>query len=282
MKSLPPPNETEITLSDRTPIQYGEAPMLDLSRFSKGADMAYLTQTAMDFAHSQNWSNHTLGELYDALLESTGSTLPDAIEGASNELVDYWKKACKNQIDYLLYLYCDPLNKWPLDRSISECIRYSRGMKLNASTSQTLFTLYLNVYFNKYISAEISRLEEVARQNPSLSFDMVVDHFITTLVYEGIADQNPGCYLGFEALSIVPEGRKQSFRNIRNDILQAKSLGDRELMFRSIFLLMTYFAGSAYRRVHDAVTTILGISMANFRDLFFSQVPIIIAQTTGL
>lgn len=40
--------------------------------------MAYLTRVAMDLARSEDWTNHTVGELYDALLESTYSMLTDA------------------------------------------------------------------------------------------------------------------------------------------------------------------------------------------------------------
>lgn len=244
--------------------------------------MAYLTATAMRLARSEDWSGFTVGELYDALLESTGSTLPDACEGTDREMVEYWKDVCKSNVDYLLYLYCDPLGIWPEDKPIAECVQSRRDWELDESSPRTLFALYLNSYFYKYISIEIDRLEHIARLNPSLPYEASVDHFISTLVYEGLSEQYPSRFLGFETLDFVPESRKQSFRGVRHDILRAHETEDKELMFRSVFLLMTYYAGSAYRRVHDAATTILGIDMASFRALFFEHLPSIINNAGGI
>ena len=240
--------------------------------------MAYLTPVAMDLARSEDWSNHTVGELYDALLESTYSTLPDAIQGHMSGEMNVWKKACKPNIDFLLYIYCDPFGVWPAERSVESCVREHWNQRLIRSAKHSLFVYYFNVYFYKYISIEIDRLEKISDANPGLTFEMAVRHFITTLVYHGLGDQNPGSYLGYDRMDFIPAGRKQSFRSLEQDICRARKTGDKQLMFRSIFYLMTYFAGSEYRRVHDAVTTLLGIDMAGFRELFYKNLPDIIAS----
>lgn len=244
--------------------------------------MAYLTPVAMDLARSEDWSNHTVGELYDALLESTFSTLPDAVQGRMSEEMNAWKNACKPNIDFLLYIYCDPFGIWPAEKSVESCVQEHRSQRLIKSAKRNLFVFYFNVYLYKYISIEINRLENIAAANPGLTFEMAVRHFITTLVYHGIAGQNPGAYLGYDRMDFIPAGRKQNFRSIEQDICRAHRTTDKQLMFKSIFYLMTYFAGSEYRRVHDAVTTLLGVDMANFRELFYKNLPDIIANEGGI
>ena len=237
--------------------------------------MAYLTPTARDLVRSDDWSAHTVGELYDALLESTASTLPDAAEGRRGEMAP-WIEACRPNIEFLMYLYCDPLGTYPEDAPIAALLDRCRDERLSPSAKQRLFSLYLNTYLYKYIRAEYADLEGFIEANPTLPRPQVVDHFITTLVYHGIAEANPGKFLGFEVVPGIPEGRKQAFRDMRSDILQALDSGNDALLFRSVFLLMTYFAGSAHRCVHNAVTTLLGVDMGEFRELFFAQLPRII------
>lgn len=240
--------------------------------------MAYLNSVALDLARSEDWSNHTVGELYDALLESTYSTLPDAVQGRMTEEMDAWQSACKPNIDFLLYIYCDPFGIWPAEKSIESCVQDHWNQRLIRSAKHSLFAFYFNVYLYKYISVEAGRLESIIAANPRLSFEMAVRHFITTLVYYGIGEQNPGSYLGYDRMAFIPEGRKQSFHSLERDISRAHQAGDEVLMFKSIFYLMTYFAGSEHRRVHDAVTTLLGIDMASFRELFYKKLPDIIAN----
>ena len=240
--------------------------------------MAYLTPVAMNLVRSEDWSNYTVGELYDALLESTFSTLPDAVQGRMSEEMNAWKNACRPNIDFLLYIYCDPLGLWPAEKSVASCVQEYWNERLSKSAKRNLFVYYFNVYLYKYISIEIDRLENIAAANPSLTFEMAVRHFITTLVYHGIGEQNPGAYLGYDQMGFIPAGRKQNFSSVEQDICRAHRTADKVLLFKAIFYLMTYFAGSEYRRVHDAVTTLLGIDMASFRELFYKNLPGIIAN----
>lgn len=244
--------------------------------------MAYLTSVATDLARSEDWSNHTVGELYDALLESTFSTLPDAVQGRVSGEIAAWRSACKPNIDYLLYIYCDPFGIWPAEKSIESCVLEHWNERLIKSAKHCLFSYYFNVYFYKYISIEIDRLENIAAANPDLTFELAVRHFITTLVYYGIGEQHPGAYLGYDQMGFIPVGRKQVFRSLEQDICYAQKTADKQLLFKSIFYLMTYFAGSEYRRVHDAVTTLLGVDMASFRELFNKKLPDIIANKGGI
>lgn len=238
--------------------------------------MAYLPKVAESLMGLEDWSGYSVGDLYDALLEMTYSTLPDAVQVGDQDARRFWTSACKPNIDFLLYMYCDPLGAWPENRPVSECVERSRGMQLGRSSGHSLLVYYFNVYFYKYISMEISRLNKIATVNSDMTFEMAVKHFITTLVYEGIGEEYPGTYLGYDEMAFVPAGRKQAFAAVAEDICAAHRSGDEVLMFRSVFYLMTYFAGSSYRRVHDAVTTLLGIDMASFRGQFYENLPRIV------
>lgn len=238
--------------------------------------MAYLTLTAMDFMKSEDWSRRTVGELHDALLESTYSTLPDAVQGRASDAKRFWMVSCKPNIDYLLYMYCDPLGTWPMEKTIAECVNNHRLKRLNKGAKRALFVYYFNAYLYKYISIELGTIEQIVSSSTGMTYEMAVEHFITTLLYPGIDDAHPGQYLGFERMEFIPEGRKQSLRADARDLCVAHNSADVDGMYRTMFLLMTYYAGSVHRRVHDAMTTILGIDMVAFRGLFFENLSNII------
>lgn len=253
------------------------------------------------FANSQSWSGYTVNDLREALRSLILLTLKGP---ADPETVAYWRGRCDAELDFLVYSLAlvdvrgaddDP------DKDVGHLVQEWASLPLSVTSRQNLLPVYLNTYFFKYIAAvELPKLQ-VASTNPQLTLQEGIDFYITHLLYTAVVEENPGTFFTYEQIPGVDAQRIAALHQVRDDLVTSlRRLGpdrlesligqmktpfgrtspaDAELLvpvFRSLFLLMTYYVGSNYRRVHDAVTQLLGVDMAGFRTAFFEQLPTII------
>ena len=262
-------------------------------------------QITMQFGRNHEWSNFRVGDLRESLRSLLVMTLEGAVD---QEKIDYWRDKCDAQIDFLVYsLACaegasdDPSNE------IDELVTQWSNRSLTLTSRVNLLPIYLSTYFFKYISSvELPKLQ-VALSNPQLTQIQCIDFYITQALYGAVVEENPGVFFTYEQIPGIGANRIAALRQIRADLVESldqigahrlpaliDSLRDQSAeisnndieklipVFKSLFLLMTYYVGSSYRRVHDAVTTLLSVDMADFRNIFFQHLSSIIRHRGGL
>lgn len=257
-----------------------------------------------------DWSGYRLGDLRAALRSLITLTLEIA-GPVPDQTLDYWRGRCDPEIDFLVHSFAlldvrsahdDP------SKGVDELVRQWGTLPLSRTSKQNLLPVYLNTYFFKFIAAvELPKLQ-LASTSPGLTLEQCVDFYITHLLYNEFTAANPGLFVTYE--QIIPRvdpGRVAALQRIRGDLVAALTRIDTarlpaliselkgpygsvspadaqalEPVFRSLFLLMTYYVGSDYRRVHDAVTTLLDVGMADVRNAFFESLPTIIQRRGAL
>lgn len=262
---------------------------------------------ARQLATSNDWSAFKLGDLSEAIRSLVILTLNGP---ADPEIVEYWRGRCDSEIDFLVYSFALVDVRGATDdpaREVDELVREWAPNPLGITSRRNLLPVYLNTYFFKYVaSVELPKLQ-VAMTNPGLTPEQCIDFYITHLLYGGVVEENPGVFFTYEQIPGIDPGRVSALQQIRNalarDIGQigterfasliddmrspfgrasAADAQDLAPVFKSVFLLMTYYVGSNYRRLHDAVTTLLAVDMAEFRNAFFQNLPSIIQHRGGL
>lgn len=262
---------------------------------------------ARQLATSRDWSDFVLGDLSEAVRSLVILTLDGP---ADSEVIDYWRGRCDAEIDFLVYSFALVDVHGAEDnpaKGIDELVRKWESKSLGITSKKNLLTVYLNTYFFKYIaSVELPKLQ-VAMTNPGLVPEQCIDFYITHLLYAGVVEENPGVFFTYEQIPGIDPGRVLSLQKIRKDLtrdierigterfaslvddlrspfgrVSAADEQDLTSVFKSVFLLMTYYVGSNYRRVHDAVTSLLAVDMAEFRSIYFQNLPSVIRHHGGL
>lgn len=254
-----------------------------------------------------DWSGFRLGDLSEGLRSLALLTLAGPI---NDETVAYWNGRCDAEIDFLVYSFAlvDLAGAHEdSSKAFDQLVREWSPLPLTLTSRRNLLPVYLNTYFFKYIaSVELPRLQ-VALTNPGLTPDQCIDFYITYLLYSDVVEENPGQFFTYEQIPGVSPSRVAALQQVRAELASSFAqfepdrfasvveslrnpfgrIADDDIekllpVFRCIFLLMTYYVGSNYRRVHDAVTTLLSIEMADFRSAFFETLPSIIQHRGGL
>lgn len=258
-------------------------------------------------ANSSDWSAFKLGDLSEAIRSLVVLTLKGPVDP---EVVDYWRGRCDSEIDFLVYSFALVDVRGAADdpaREVDELVHEWAPNPLGITSKRNLLPVYLNTYFFKYIaSVELPKLHG-AMTNSGLTPEQCIDFYITHLLYGGVVEENPGVFFTYEQIPGIDPGRVSALQQIRNDLVRdigqigteqfasllydlrspfwpstAADAQDLTPVFKSVFLLMTYYVGSNYRRLHDAVTTLLAVDTAEFRNTFFQNLPSIIQHHGGL
>ncbi|MCL3836895.1 hypothetical protein [Aeromicrobium duanguangcaii] len=249
------------------------------------------------FIRLEDWSILTLGELRRALRDLTLLTL---VEPVSAETRAYWDGRCDEKIDALL--------SWMMTSSDPRCVddptlstaevldRWSQ-LTLTPISKARLKHVYMRAYFFGFMAAvELPHLARWVTRS-GVQLEVCIDAYITTLVYNEYESVVIERLVTYESIPDISLQRVVQLKDIRNQMLSAidrmdrdgfatavADLGRPELrvlsgdprlgpVIESVFVLMTYFVGTDYRRVHDAVTSIVSTQMADFRQEFVADIP---------
>lgn len=192
----------------------------------------------------------------------------------------------KNRIDYAMYSMCcaqfpfEDKSDWSLEQSLA----HFSNMSLDANAKKNFFVGYMNNYFYRYIhDVELRNLYALIEANSDLSIDLIVDYFLTFIVCEETIDEDPDAVFEYHQLKDISPSRIKALESVRDEIVTALSEDDEVSLFKSIYYLMTYFAGSSYRGVHRAVMPLLGFEdFAAARELFYANVASLIEHKGGV
>lgn len=247
--------------------------------------MAYSEQTLMKMVSEDDWSRFTLGDFRNAVETGIIATLQGGI-AQNMESVDYWLRECADKVEYLAYIvgqvtfspFSEP------DGTVRQCVDGWCNRLLDSNSKHNMFVGYLRTFFYKYLSqVEIPLLRAIVQQNPSLSLRQAAEYYVTQLLYKPVIEANPGAFLTFEHFRDIPDSRKAALRKHAANIEEALRRDDGRSLYKEIFYMMTFYAGTSYRRVHAAVCALLGnIDMAAFREAFYSQLDSIIEAEGAL
>ena len=161
--------------------------------------------------------------------------------------------------------------------TLKEAIRNYEKMTFERNSKRNCYVGYLNGYFYKYIhDVELHRLMMIVESNDELSLKDAVDFFITGIIYPSVVEAHPGMLVTYNMINGVQPTRIQSLQQISAELQIAYRNSDQVALFKSIYFLMTNFAGTNYRAVHRGVLMLLSIEMAEFRETFYSNLPSII------
>ncbi|MDR1089410.1 MAG: hypothetical protein LBL23_09130 [Coriobacteriales bacterium] len=239
--------------------------------------MAFSESLTMALTAKEDWTGYTFAEVRSAIEAGLALTLSPP---GGEEECEFWSERCKNEIDYLLYVFAGTQLLYTMiypDMGIEEVLKKCNGEAIDKNGKRNFFVCYLNTYFYRYIkNIEIPKIQEIVKVNPELSRKQAIDFYITQLLYFDVVKANEGMFFIYEDINDVPSQRKHALNEIANKVVAALADNDERALFENIFLLMTFFAGSNFRRVHASVTAIIGIGMADFRQLFHDNLDRII------
>ena len=232
-------------------------------------------QIAMNFISSKDWQGKTYGDFKRGIEWLIRHEVLG--ECSEEEWKQYHESYYSEQLDFALYtmnifnhLVPDP------NLTIAQANEKNSTRKMDPDARRNALIFYLNGYFYKYIAeVELPKLRGWIEANPEISIEQVVDCFISDIVFRRVAQEYPDEAIDYHQIEDVPQSRIEDLENLRSDIITDLENNDEEL-YKDIFLLMTYFAGSPYRGVHKAICVIFNADMGDFREAFFDQIPQII------
>lgn len=253
--------------------------------------MSHLDQLGTEFALKDDWTGYYFRDFRIALENALLTTQPAVSPGDDLSQYNFIIDWCKSSTDYALYSFGGvnfpfiDRDDWSIDDFLKEIDMY----QLYKDSKRNLLTAYIFVYLYKYIKeVEIKRLQGIIERHPHFSTSLNVDFFITQMLFaETLADyssMNSGAGITYSDIvdADVPQSRKEALQEISASIVEALELSDERALFENIFMLMTYFVGSPYRRVHHAVVALLNIDMGTFRQFFYEHLDGVIKQKGGI
>jgi hypothetical protein len=244
----------------------------------------YLDSLAMYLCNNDDWYGYDLRDLRRAIDSALVTTL-DVTPGDDLSQYAFWINQCKPQVDFALYLFGTQQTLGLYDKpedSIEEALgKMYDVVSLDRYSKRNLFVAYLNSYFYKYIkTVELNNLHAILERNGDFGVEFCVDFFITTVLYaselEEFQKTHPGKGVTYKQFGNISPERKEALSRISESMVAALRKSDERAQFENVFLLMTYYVGSNYRRVHNALTAILNIQTADFRQLFYDNLDRII------
>jgi hypothetical protein len=222
--------------------------------------MAFSPQLAHRAQTDEDWSGFAFGEIRSAV--DTALALSLSPPGGQAEY-DSWKKRCKSKVDYLFYLFSSNTVRIGVpdgDLEIADVLAACEAEKLDQWAKRNFLACYLNTYFYRFITeVEVPKIRGFISTNPDFSTTEAVEYCVTQLLYSDVVEVDPGVFFTFGDIDGVPAQRLQELRALSSKIANALEQGDasRDLL-EGVFLVMTRYVGSDYRRVHAAVTGLLG------------------------
>ena len=239
-------------------------------------------ELAWQFQSKQDWTGLTPGELRKAL---EGAIIASVYSGVPASQHADCLAYHGDQINFAMYAMCSaafPFSDRP-ELSLQEMNKQYENLTFDSNSKRNCLAGYANVYFYKYIhNVEIHNLRMIVEVNDELSLQDAVDFFITSMVYPGVIEANPGMLVTYEMINDVPQSRIQSLKQVSVDLQQAYRSNDETALFKSVFYVMTNFAGTRYRGVHRALLSLFGIELAQFREDFYDSAETIIKNEGNL
>ena len=233
-------------------------------------------ELAWQFQSKQDWTGLTPKELRMALEGAIiAAVYANAPSSQHAECLAYHS----DQIEFAMAAMSAaafPFRDRP-ELSLQEMNKQYENMTFDNNSKRNCLVGYTNMYFYKYIkNVEIHDLKMIVEVNDNISLKDAVDFFITSMLYPEVIEANPGMLVTYDMIEGVQPSRIQSLSQIGADLQRAYRDNDEPVMFKSIFYLMTNFAGTRYRGVHRALLSIFGVDMAQFREYFYKNVTTII------
>ncbi len=233
-------------------------------------------ELAWQFQSKSDWTGMTPKELRIALegaiIASVYSNVPPSQHA---DCLAYHE----NEIDFAMYsmiMAAFPFSDNP-EWSLKEVVERLGNRTFDNNAKRNCFVGYTNTYFYKYIhDVELHKLAMIVESNDGLSLQNAVDFFITSILYPGLLEANPGMLVTYNMIDGIQQSRVQSLKQISADLQRAFNNDDQVGLFKNIFFLMTNFAGTQYRGVHVALLSIFGIEMAQYREDFYRNLPSLI------